>query len=95
MKRYPDCQYDEGGSCAACSLSNYNLDCHNNPVNTLAFHRKRCGLSQQKLADAAGVQRSQIGKYEGGVYSLANLTLASAVAIAGVLGITAEDLLDE
>ena len=32
MKKYPDCHFDEGGNCYACSLCSYGRDCHNVPL---------------------------------------------------------------
>ena len=93
-KRYADCQFEEGGDCAACSLSNYNKDCRNNPVNILAYYRSMVSLSQVQLATKAGVNKSLVEKIEGNKINPENITLKNAVALAKALGITAEELLN-
>lgn len=47
--------------------------------------RKSKGLSQQALADLAGVNIRQIQKYESGEYNPNNMTLKNAVSIADAL----------
>lgn len=54
--------------------------------------RAHTGLSQQALADAAGVSISQIQRLESGAAKAENLTLKNAVAIADVLGVDVRDL---
>lgn len=91
-KRYSDC-ISPNGICAACSLSNYNRDCHNNPINVVAYHRHRLGLSQQQLAALCGMHYKQIQKLEWGQSSPANITLRNGLALAKALGISPEDLI--
>ena len=94
MKRYSTCQFDEGGDCAACSLSNYNRDCRNNPTNTLAYYRTSKGLTQSQLAKLSNVNVRQIQRLEASASDMSNVTLKNAVALAGALGVYAEDLLN-
>lgn len=91
-KRYPDCAW-ECGDCAACSLSNYNRDCHNNPINTVAYYRQALGLSQQKLANLAGVHINQVQRLEYGKINPANMSLKNGLALAKALGIEPDKLL--
>jgi transcriptional regulator with XRE-family HTH domain len=52
--------------------------------------RKACGLSQEALADAAGIDRSHMGKIERGER---NVTLLNVVKIAAALDSLLSDLL--
>jgi transcriptional regulator with XRE-family HTH domain len=52
--------------------------------------RKNKGVSQEKLADEAGIDRTLVSKIEGG---LGNPTLAIMVKLAGALGVGICDLL--
>lgn len=52
--------------------------------------RKVVGLSQEGLADAAGIDRSHMGKIERGER---NVTLLNVLKIASALNATAADLL--
>lgn len=54
--------------------------------------RKSRGLSQEALADAAGIDRSHIGKIERGER---NVTLLNVLRIAAALDGSASDLLRE
>lgn len=54
--------------------------------------RKAMGLSQETLADAAGIDRSHMGKIERGER---NVTLLNVVKIAAALNGSASDLLRE
>lgn len=53
--------------------------------------RKVLGLSQEALADAAGIDRAHMGKIERGER---NATLLNVIRIAGALGTSASVLLD-
>lgn len=53
--------------------------------------RKVLGLSQEALADAAGIDRAHMGKIERGER---NVTLLNVIRIAVALGIPASVLLD-
>ena len=53
--------------------------------------RKELGLSQEALADAAGIDRAHMGKIERGER---NATLLNVIRIAVALGIPASVLLD-
>ena len=59
--------------------------------NLKALRRKK-GLSQEALADLAGVHRTQIGYIERGT---ANLTLDNLTLMAETLGVKVIDLLNE
>ena len=83
-KRYSECIMEES-DCAACSLTNYNRDCHNNPVNSIAYYRSIAGLSQQQLSDISGVHKQQIYKLEIGKIDPENMTLKNALALAEAL----------
>lgn len=93
MRRYDDCQFEEDGDCAACSLSSYGKDCRNNPANSLAFYRTAKHLTQKELEEASGVSLSKIRKIEYGEIRTENLTLRVAVSLAKALDINAEALL--
>jgi len=54
-------------------------------------HRKRLGLSQEQLAEQAGVHRTYVGGIERGER---NVTLAAVAAIADALDIEPHVLLD-
>ena len=54
--------------------------------------RKAKGLSQDALADAAGIDRSHMGKIERGER---NVTLLNMLKIAAALNVTATELLRE
>lgn len=53
--------------------------------------RKELGLSQEALADAAGIDRAHMGKIERGER---NVTLLNVIRVAVALGIPASVLLD-
>jgi transcriptional regulator with XRE-family HTH domain len=62
-------------------------------MNTLAYYRKRAGLTQTELAAKTGIPQPNIARLESGDRSISNLTLETAVRIAKALEINAEDLL--
>lgn len=62
---------------------------------TLKEARKKAGLSQNQLADAAGVCRSTIPKYESGGRAVGNLAARNYIAICDVLGVDPRDLLED
>lgn len=88
MKRYPDCQFEHGGDCAACSCSSYGKDCHGAPTNQLAYMRTREGMTQQQLSQKTGLTITYLSKLETGDRTINNVRLSSAVKIADALGIT-------
>ncbi|RYN14596.1 PbsX family transcriptional regulator [Bifidobacterium animalis subsp. animalis] len=47
--------------------------------------RKAKGLTQQQLADAAGMSRSRLSEYERGIRPISNMTLAHAARLADAL----------
>jgi transcriptional regulator with XRE-family HTH domain len=53
--------------------------------------RKLAGLTQEQLADKAGLQRTHVGRIEAGKYAV---TLETIQAIAEALGMTV-DIIDE
>lgn len=61
--RYPYCQREDG-DCAVCSMSNYNKDCRNNPVNKIAYIRHRAGLTQQAMSDLLKIPKRTIEDWE-------------------------------
>ena len=88
MKRYPDCQFEHGGDCAACSCSSYGKDCHGAPTNQLAYMRTRAGMTQQQLSQKTGLTITYLSKLETGDRTRKNVRLSSAIKIADALGIT-------
>lgn len=91
MKRYPDCLRTDG-LCGLCSASSYGLDCHNNKINKLLYHRSLAELTQQQVADATGMNIRQIQKFESGERDLGNITLRNALALAKALECDVTDL---
>lgn len=91
--RYLDCQRADG-NCSACSLSNYNRDCHNAPINNLAYYRFVAGLSQSQLADQADISVRVLQNYEQGVRDLSKASAITVLRIAKAIGVTVEDLID-
>ena len=59
----------------------------------LAELRKQRGLSQRKLAAAAGIYKSTIIAIEGGAAKIENISLRKAKGLANALGVTMEELL--
>lgn len=57
----------------------------------IATLRKMQGMTQEKLADKAGLQRTHVGRIEAGKYAV---TLETIQAIAEALGMTV-DIVDE
>lgn len=60
--------------------------------NNVRKHRKLLGLSQEQLAEEAGLHRTYIGAIERGER---NVSLDNIIAIAAALQISASILLDE
>ena len=58
--------------------------------NRIAALRKKAGLTQEQLADSAGLQRTHVGRIEAGRYAV---TLEVVQAIAQALGMTV-DIID-
>lgn len=90
MKRYPDCIRTDG-LCGACSASSYGRDCHNNNINKLLYQRSLAGMTQQQVADAAGMNIRQIQKFESGERDLGNMTLRNALSLAKSLDCEVSD----
>ena len=74
-----------------------NVTCMSLPIRTLAElgaavrrHRLTAGLTQQQLADAAGVSRRRLGAFEKGERSGADLGAVMRVALALDLVLTLE-----
>ncbi len=84
--RYPDCQRSDG-DCSICSLSSYGRDCRNAPVNTIAYLRIQRGMTQQQLADAAGISIGQVSKFEYGERDIGGASLRIAIKIADAMEI--------
>lgn len=59
---------------------------------TIRQLRTDAGLSQAKLAAAAGINLRQLQKIEAGEIKLPNITLANALRLAKALNTTVEDL---
>ncbi|HEX2209610.1 MAG TPA: helix-turn-helix transcriptional regulator [Longimicrobium sp.] len=59
--------------------------------DTLREHRQRAGLSQEKLAARAGIDRTYVGGAERGER---NVALVNIVRLAAALNISAAELLD-
>lgn len=61
---------------------------------TLKEIRKFMGLTQQDLADQAGIHVSQVKKYEHGELKMDNMTAKTAAGISKALGCTIEELMN-
>lgn len=92
MKRYPDCSRTDG-LCGACSASSHGKDCRNKEINKLLYQRSLAGMTQQEVADAAGINIRQIQKYESGESDLGNITLRNAIALAKIFGCDTSDFI--
>lgn len=91
-RKYGDCRRQDG-NCTLCSLVNYGRDCHNRPITKLEWARQGIGLTQQQLADAAGVNIRLVQKVEGGEAQAGNLTAKNLIALADALGMDPRDLI--
>lgn len=91
-RKYGDCQRKDG-NCTMCSLVNYGRDCHNRPITKLEWARQGVGLTQQQLADAAGVNIRLVQKVEGGEAEPGNLTAKNLLALADALGVDPHKLI--
>lgn len=91
-RKYGDCQRQDG-NCTICSLVNYGRDCHNRPITKLEWARQGAGLTQQQLADAAGVNIRLVQKVEGGEAKAENLTAKNLLALADALGVDPRELI--
>lgn len=56
--------------------------------------RQSKGLTQQALADAIGINISQVQKLEAGTIKAENISLRNGLALADALGVEPEDLLN-
>lgn len=61
--------------------------------NAVKEARTAAGLTQQQLADAAGVNIRLVQKVEGGDAKAENLTAKNLLALADALGVDPRDLL--
>lgn len=91
-RKYGDCRRQDG-NCTLCSLVNFGWDCHNRPITKLEWARQGIGLTQQQLADAAGVNIRLVQKVEGGEAQAGNLTAKNIIALADALGMDPRDLI--
>lgn len=57
--------------------------------------RMAAGLTQQQLADKAGINIRQLQKYESGEYDLRNMTARAFIALADALRVDPHQLLQE
>lgn len=64
-----------------------------NPYNKLSELRSKAGLTQQALADAAGVNIRQVQKWESGELDIGKAAAETVVKVAKMLNTTVEDLL--
>lgn len=62
---------------------------------TVREARLAAGLTQQGLADAAGVNLSLVQKLEYGTYNVGNIAARSFVGICDALGVDPHDLLPD
>lgn len=91
-RKYRDCQRQDG-NCTLCSLVNYGRDCRNRPITKLEWARQGAGLTQQQLANAAGVNIRLVQKVEGGEAEPGNLTAKNLLALADALGVDPRELI--
>ena len=63
--------------------------------STLAEYRKKSGLTQQAVADAAGITLNRYQKYEYEILDISKATASTVLHIAQTLGVTAEELLQQ
>lgn len=63
--------------------------------STLAEYRKKSGLTQQAVADAAGVNIRLYQKYERGDVNISAVAAGTVARIAQALGMTVEELLHQ
>ncbi len=92
-RKYGDCQREDG-NCTVCSLVNYGRDCRNRPITKLEWSRLSAGMTQQQLADAAGVNIRLVQKVEGGEAEAGNLTAKNLLALADALGVDPRSLIE-
>lgn len=91
-RKYKDCQRSDG-NCTLCSLVSYGRDCHNRIITKLEWARQMAGLTQQQLANAAGVNIRLVQKVEGGEAQAGNLTAKNLIALADALSMDPRDLI--
>lgn len=60
--------------------------------DAIRARRQKAGLSQEALADAAGINRTHMGEVERGKR---NVSLVALIAVAGALGCTVADLANQ
>lgn len=91
-RKHKDCQRSDG-KCTLCSLVSYGRDCHNRIITKLEWARQMAGITQQQLADAAGVNIRLVQKVEGVEAQAGNLTAKNLIALADALGVDPRDLI--
>lgn len=91
-RKYGDCRRQDG-NCTLCSLVNFGRDCHNRIITKLEWARQMAGLTQQQLANAAGVNIRLVQKVEGGEAQAGNLTAKNLIALADALSMDPRDLI--
>jgi len=65
------------------------------PVNQLAHLRNIAGLTQQGLADKAGIHLGQVQKIEYGQRKISGVSFRIGIALADALGVDPHELLDD
>ena len=79
--------------CGVCSLSSYGNDCRGKSINKLLYQRSVAGMTQQQVADAAGMNIRQIQKFESGERDLGNMILRNALSLAKALDCEVDDFI--
>ena len=90
--RYPDC-IREDGNCELCAQSSRWKDCKGNPAGELAYRRSVNNLTQQQVADAAGIHLTAYQRLEYGGRELGRASAQTVLGIARALNTTVENLL--
>lgn len=76
-------------------IVNYGRDCHNRPITALELARRKAGLTQKQLAEAVGVNITQIQRIELGEAQAGNVTAKNLLAIADTLQIDLRELCEQ
>lgn len=64
-------------------------------MNKIKELREKAGISQPALSKLTGINIRQVQRYESGDYNINNMTLKNAVALAKMLNVRTEDLLED
>lgn len=91
-RKYKDCAREDG-DCSICSLVRDQVDCHGRHITNIEWNRRACGMTQQELAEKAGVGLRLIQKVEGGEALAGNLTARNLLSIAYALGVDPKKLI--